>query len=213
MEQTKMIGLFWWLSALFVVLLILSNLIAARLIEIGGLILPSAIVVFPVTYVIGDIITEIFGFKPMRTVVWAALLLNSVFIIVGLLAISLPAPFGAENIAAYDVVFGFAPRILLASMVAFFFGSITSSFVLDKMKLTKRWNKFLFSRIAVSTLVGQLFDTCLFILIAFVGLLNTQTIFIMIIVQFSVKVIYEILFSPLTIMIIKKIRRKSGLEI
>jgi len=208
MEQTKLMGLFWWLSVLFVVLLILSNLVAGRLIEIGGIILPSAIIIFPATYIIGDIITEIFGFKPMKKVVWSALLLNGIFIAIGIFAVSLPAPSYAENITAYNTVFGFAPRILLASAIAFFFGSISSAFVLDRMKQKMQLNQ-LFPRIATSTLVGQVVDTCLFIFLAFAGLLSIQTIFIMIAIQFLVKVSYEIILSPITITVIRKIYKTT----
>jgi len=189
----------------FVSLLILSNMIANRLIAVGDLILPSAIIIFPLTYIIGDVVTELFGFRKAKNLIIASLILNCVFVAIGMLAVSLPTPTGATNPSAYSEVFSVAPRVALASISGFFAGSITNSFVMYKMKHKNRLQKFLFLRIFTSTVVGNFLDTCLFISVAFLGILDFGLVATMVGVHFSLKVIYETIFAPLTIMTIRKI--------
>jgi len=195
------------LSMIFVVLLILANTIANRLISIGDLILPSAIIVFPLTYIIGDIVTEIYGFEKTRKLIIMSLLLNSLFVVLGVIAVSMPAPSDAKNILSYTDVFYVAPKIVIASICGFFVGSLANAFVMHKMKNHKRMKRYLFGRIFVSTIVGVFFDTCLFVIIAFVGSMNIIVITGIIITQFVMKIIYETVFSPITILIIKKMNR------
>lgn len=208
MEENQKNKLLWYFSMTFVVLLVLSNTIANRLITIGSLLLPSAIIIFPATYILGDVITEIFGFKTMRTLIITSLLLNCVFVGLGLIAVSLPAPSNAENIGSYSEVFSVAPRIVLASISGYFVGAITNAFIMDRMKKNVICQS-LFVRIFASTVAGEFLDTCLFISIAFFGLLHIKMIIGMIVIQFIIKITYETLFSPLTLTIIKKINKQN----
>lgn len=144
MENNKDEKLYWILSLTFTVLLILSNMIANRLIEVFGMLLPSAVVIFPLTYIIGDVVTEIFGFEKARKLIIVSLLLNCIFVLFGSLAVSLPSPTDAGNVTAYKEVFNVAPRTAIASILGFFAGSIVNSFVMDKMKDEKEVQKSLF---------------------------------------------------------------------
>ena len=205
-------NLLWVLSITFCVLLILSNIIANRLFLLFGLTLPSAVIVFPLTYIIGDMVAEIYGFKTTRKLIIAALILNIVFAGFGYLASILPTlPIGNEE--AFATVFAVAPRTVGASIVGFFVGSLTNAFIMTRLKKrakNKQGKAGLFARIIGSTIVGEALDTIIFITLNFAfGDIKWSMIFTMIAAQFAVKVIYEVTISPITVGIIssKKVQR------
>lgn len=195
----------------FAVLLVLSNTIANRLFVVGGILLPSAVIVFPATYIIGDVVTELFGFKYTRQMIVISLVLNCVFVLFGIISTILPAPRAAENILAYNIVFNFTPRTAIASIIAFLIGSIANAFTMEKMKQKEKIQKHLILRIMTSTILGEFADTCIFISIVFWGLLDIQSLLIMMISQFSFKVLYELIFSPITVIAIKRIKSKYNI--
>ena len=205
MKDGKSRNLFLILNMSFAVLLVLSNTIANRLFEVGGILLPSAVIVFPATYIIGDVVTELFGFNATRRMIIISLLLNCVFVGGGIVSTLLPAPVSSDNIAAYNTVFNVAPKTAIASTLGFFFGSIVNAFIMAKMKKSTVVNKHLILRVLSSTVIGEFVDTCFFISIVFIGTLDLKTILIMIVSQFAFKVVYEALFSPITILLIRKL--------
>lgn len=211
MEDRKNYNLYLILSMCFAVLLVLSNTIANRLFVVGGILLPSAVIVFPATYIIGDVVTELFGFKYTRQMIVISLVLNCVFVLFGIISTILPAPRAAENILAYNIVFNFTPRTAIASIIAFLIGSIANAFTMEKMKQKEKIQKHLILRIMTSTILGEFADTCIFISIVFWGLLDIQSLLIMMISQFSFKVLYELIFSPITVIAIKRIKSKYNI--
>lgn len=204
-------GLYILLAALFVTLLITSNIIAVKIIEVGGRILPAAIVLFPITYIIGDVLTEVYGFRQARRIIWLGFLCNAVavtgFWIGGLLP---SVPFW-ENQAAYQTILGYTPRLLAASFAAYLVGELTNSIVLSRMKLATR-GRWLWSRTITSTIVGQSVDSAVFITIAFLGTLPGGALIELLITQWLVKVVYEAIATPLTYVVVGYVKRKEGID-
>lgn len=164
---------FWFvvIASLFVTCLITANIIAVKLISLFGFLLPAGIIVFPLSYLFGDILTEVYGYAAARYVIWLGFLCNLLAVIAIVLGGLAPAaPFWHDQ-AAYDTILGFTPRLLLASFIAYLVGEFTNSFVLAKLKITTR-GRWLWTRTIGSTLIGEGFDTLIFISIAFGALFH-----------------------------------------
>ena len=148
--------------------MITSNIIAVKLISVAGFILPAAIIIFPISYIIGDILTEVYGYRQARQVIWLGFLCNLIAVIgIWLGGLLPPAPFWAGQ-AAYDAILGYVPRLLVASFVAYLVGEFSNAYVLAKMKVATE-GRWLWARTISSTLVGQGLDSAVFITLAFVG--------------------------------------------
>lgn len=202
------------LVTVFIVCLILSNIIAGRLFVIGNVVLPAAVILFPVTYIIGDVVAEVYGYGHTRAMIIRGLILCALASVVFLIATNLPSPEGFANEAAYSVVLGFVPRVTLASLAGFFVGSMANAAIMTWVKkLTQgRW---LYVRTISSTLVGEGLDTVVFIFISFFGLLPTAELLKMMLFQYLFKVLYEIAFTPLLYGVVKLVKarelKESGL--
>ena len=203
------------ITAVFVTSLIVSNFIAVKLISIGPLYLPAGILIFPVSYIFGDVLTEVYGYARARRVIWIGFFCNLLAVMVTWLSIQLPpAPFwsagsmGSSQASqeAYRAILGFSPRLLAASFVAYLFGEFLNSFVLAKMKIVTR-GRHLWLRTNTSTLVGQLADSGIFILLAFYGTIPPATLVPMIITQWLMKSAYEALATPLTYIMVNYLKR------
>src|SRR3989344_2901650 len=157
------------LSVFFVSVLLISNIASTKLVDLRWFVFDGGTLLFPLSYIFGDILTEVYGYKRARSVIWLgffmAFLMAAIFMIMG----KLPAAAGWDNQAAYDAILGMTPRIVLASLIAYLAGSFSNSFVLAKMKIATA-GKWLWTRTIGSTLVGELLDSGLFILIAFWGI-------------------------------------------
>ena len=183
--------------ALFVASLLTANIIAVKLIEIGPIIVPAGVVIFPVSYILGDILTEVYGFRWARRAIWLGFLGNLVAVVAIWIAGLLPSPAFWQNQAAWDTILGFTPRLLVASFVAYLVGEFANSTVLAKMKVWTQ-GKYLWTRTISSTIVGQGLDSLVFILIAFGGLMAPAVIMTTVISQWLFKSVYEIVATPLT---------------
>ena len=202
-------GGYHWLSliaALFVTCLIVSNIIAVKVVSIGMLTFPAAVILFPVSYILGDVLTEVYGYARARQIIWTGFFCNLLAVIAIWLSIELPAsPFwtaGSYATAeasqrAYEALFGFTPRILAASFVAYLFGEFLNAFVLARMKIATG-GRHLWMRTIGSTLVGQMADSTIFILLAFSGTLPMVLIGQMVVTQWLLKSGYEALMTPFT---------------
>ncbi len=199
-------------AALFVTCLITANIIVVKQISIGGVVLPAAIVIFPLSYIIGDILTEVYGFRQARRVIWLGFLCNLVAVLAIWIAQILPsAPvFEAQN--AYVRILGSTPRFLVASFVAYLIGEFSNSFVLAKMKIMTngRWR---WTRTIGSTLVGQGLDTLVFLSIAFFGVLPFPVLGIMILGHWLFKCVYEVVATPVTYVVVGYLKRKEGIDV
>lgn len=201
-----------YIAIIFVAVLMIANTTAGKLIPVGPLVVSAALVIFPLSYIIGDILTEVYGYRAARKVVWsgfAALALMSLFYWIIQI---LPAASFWENQAAYDAILGAVPRITLASMVAYFFGEFVNSYVLSRMKVWMQ-GKRLWARTIASTIAGEGIDTVLFMFIAFAGILPLEAILILIASEYVIKVAYEVLATPFTYKIVGWLKRKEGIDV
>jgi hypothetical protein len=203
------------ISAIFVTTLIISNIIAVKLVSIGGLIMPAAIFIFPISYIFGDILTEVYGYARSRRVIWIGFFCNLLAVGAIWISINLPAApiwnLGAfESSAtaqkAYAAIFSFTPRILIASFAAYLFGEFINSFVLAKMKIVTS-GKHLWTRLIGSTLLGQLADSGIFITLAFYGTIPTAILGKIILTQWIIKSVYEALATPFTYLIVNFLKK------
>ncbi len=198
---------FTLITGLFVAVYLISNVAAvAKWISLGPFIFDSGTVLFPLSYIFGDILTEVYGYRKSRQVIWigfvAITLMTVVFAIVGYL----PAAPGWENQDAYERIFNTTFRVVIASMVAYFAGEFTNAYILAKMKILTK-GRWLFSRTIGSTIVGQGVDTLIFPFIGFLGILPLKTIIAGVISQYIFKVAFEIVATPLTYMVVGYLKR------
>ncbi len=188
------------------VLLLISNITAVKLFSIGSIILPTSALLFPFTYIIGDIIAEVYGYKKARFVIILGFIFNAFMSLFFLLTIKLPAAATWSLQNEYKVILGTTPRLFVASLSAVLVGSLSNAFVLDVIKkLTKE--KHLWMRTIGSTIVGELLDTLIFVLIAFTGTVPTSAILTMIISQYFWKVGYEVIATPFTYKVINSYKK------
>lgn len=207
-------------TAVFVTALIISNIIAVKLVNIFGLFLPAAVILFPIAYIFGDILTEVYGFARARQVIWTGFFCNALAVGAIWLGGQLtPAPFWAlepfdsppSAQQAYQAILGFTPRLLLASFLAYLVGEFLNSFVLAKLKVRTK-GRFLWLRTITSTLLGQGADSAVFISVAFWGTFPGNAIGQAIISQWAFKVVYETLATPLTYWIVNALKRAEKID-
>jgi uncharacterized integral membrane protein (TIGR00697 family) len=189
------------LTTAFVVILLVSNLVAQKICMIGPFAVSGAIILFPITYIFGDIFTEIYGFAASRRAIWLGFFGTALLYLMGYITIALPAAPGWHNQQAFAAVFGFIPRILAASLVAFWVGEFANSYTMARLKLVTNGRK-LWTRTIGSTVVGQAVDTALVITLTFAGVVPATTILNMIATGYALKVGYEVLATPITYVII-----------
>ena len=208
-------------TALFVTSLIVSNIIAVKLITFAGLVLPAAVILFPVVYIIGDILTEVYGFARARQVIWTGFFCNLLAVVAIWIAGRLtPPPFWVIGVfespeaaqQAYQAILGFTPRLLLASFLAYLVGEFLNSIVLAKLKVRTE-GRYLWLRTISSTIVGQGADSAVFITIAFWGVFPAFALGQAIISQWLFKVVFETLATPFTYLVVNALKRSEGVDI
>ncbi len=212
MEEKKVSKLFMIIGIIYVTCLLLSNLIAGKMWAVtSNVTLPAAVILFPITYIFGDIFTEVYGFKKARTIIWLGFICSFFAVLIYLITIALPHPSFWENQDAYVIVLGTTPRVAIASFVGYLFGEFSNSIVLSKLKvLTKGRN--LWVRTILSTVVGEGFDSIIFITVSFLGTMETSVVLQMILFQYLFKVCYEVLFTPLTYLIVGFVKKKEEID-
>ena len=205
-------GLFLAIACLFVSCLLISNIIAGKLIAVHGLVLPAAVILFPVTYIFGDVMTEVYGFKRARLVIWIGFACNLLMALVFIATIALPSPGFWQGQSAYASVLGMTPRIVAASLLAYFLGEWSNAAILSRMKIVTdgRW---LWTRTITSTVVGEGLDTVIFIGIAFGGMLTWPILGQMMLAQYLWKVSYEVLLTPLTYFVVGRLKAREDIDI
>lgn len=199
------------ITGLFITFLLITNVVAGRLVQLGGMTLTADLFLFPLTYIFGDVLTEVYGFKKARLTIWLGFAANFIMALVFILVISLPSPSFWEYENAYRTVLGFAPRIVMASLIAYFIGEISNSIILSRLKLATQ-GRWLWTRTIGSTLIGQGLDTTVFMSIAFGGLYSSEIFMGMVLVQYGWKVAYEVLATPLTYAVIRYLKRSEGID-
>ena len=199
------------LAGFFVTALVVSNIIAVKLAEVGGRVFDAGNVLFPLAYLLGDVLTEVYGFRAARRVILLGFACNLLAVAAIQIAVALPAAgFWEENQQAYETVLGTTWRIFVASLTAYLVGELTNSFVLQRMKAATN-GRFLWSRTIGSSLVGQGLDTVLFVTIAFAGtgvdLADT------ILTTWAIKVTWEVVATPLTYLLANGLKRREGIDV
>lgn len=200
------------LVALFVTCLIAANITAVKLIAVFGLLLPAAIVIFPISYILGDVLTEVYGYRQARRVIWLGFACNLVVVATIWIGGVLPAAEFWDGQAAYERILGLAPRILLASFLAYLVGEFANAYVLAKMKIATQ-GRWLWARTIGSTLVGQGLDSLIFIGLAFAGTIPTEALMGAVVTQWLVKSAYEALATPVTYAVVGHLKRSDGLDV
>ena len=189
--------------------LITANIIAVKIISFGPVILPAAVLIFPLNYIFGDIITEVYGYRWARRIIWLGFGCNLIFVCFSWIGGLLPAAAVWDNQAAYDTILGYTPRLLLASFTGYLVGEFVNSILMARLKVATR-GRWLWLRTISSTLVGEGLDTTLFIIIAFIA----TPVFtpLLILYHWSAKVILEVLATPLTYRAVAYLKRKDRID-
>jgi uncharacterized integral membrane protein (TIGR00697 family) len=198
-------------AALFVTCLLTANTIATKLITVGGVVLTAGIVVFPLSYVLGDILTEVWGYAACRRVIWLGFACNALMVLAIWLGGALPAAAFWRGQGAYEEILGHTPRILAASFAAYLVGEFANAFVLAKLKILTR-GRWLWTRTIGSTVVGQALDTAVFVTLAFWGVVPGPALAGIVAGQWAVKVAYEAAATPLTYAAVAYLKSSEGVD-
>lgn len=199
------------IAAVFITSLITANIIAVKLVDVFGFILPAGVVIFPVSYIFGDILTEVYGYRLTRFVIWLGFFCNLLAVVAIGIAQALPPADFWDGQQAYEAILGYTPRLLLASFIAYLIGEFANSYVLARMKILTQ-GRHLWMRTIGSTIVGQGLDSFVFILIAFVGTIPTAGLINAIFAQWVFKSAYEALVTPVTYAITNHLKRIEGID-
>ena len=204
-----------FVMAAFVAVLLLSNLIGAAKLSVielpvfGNVIYGAGILFFPLSYVIGDVLTEVYGYARARRVVWAGFGGLIFMSLMAWVVVSLPAAESWEDQPAYEAVFGQTPRIVLASILAFWSGEFANAYVLARMKIWTR-GRYLWTRTIGSTVVGQGVDSLIFYPIAFYGIWENNTLFYVILFNCFFKITIEVIMTPVTYLVVGYLKKKEN---
>ena len=197
---------------IFVVILLISNLVAPKICAFGPFRVSGALLLFPITYIFGDIFTEVYGYAGSRRAIWIGFFASSLMALMAKMIVWMPAAPDWANQSAFATVFDFVPRIVAASLIAFWAGEFANSYVMAKMKIFTD-GRHLWSRTVGSTVVGQAVDTTLVITLTFVGTQSVATIINLIVSGYLAKVIYEVVATPLTYLVVNALKRAEGVDV
>ena len=191
---------------LFTVCLIVANIVGQKLITVVGIDVTAGLLIFPVTYIINDLIAEVWGYRKMRLIIWTGFLMNFFVVLIFRISIWAPASHNFLNQQAFELILRNTERITVASFIAFLFGSFLNAYVMSKMKILQHGRHFSVRAVA-STIVGEGADSLVFFTIAFSGILNKHQLLFLILTQTALKTAYEIIALPLTNYIVKRVKK------
>ena len=197
------------IAALFVTCLLTANIIGSKVFSVGAFNLPAAVIVFPFSYIFGDILTEVYGYKQARKIIWLGFLCNLLFVFFASMGQLLPPAAFWNNQSAYEAILGYTPRLLAASFAGYIVGEFANSFVLAKMKVFTK-GRWLWSRTIGSTIIGEGLDTVIFIFGAFYG----TPVFALVLIfnHWVAKVGIEVLATPVTYKVVNYLKKSEGAE-
>lgn len=200
------------MGIVFNVCLIAANLLETKVIQLGSLTVTAGVLVFPISYIINDCIAEVWGFRKARLIIWSGFVMNFFVVTLGLIAVSLPAAPFWEGEEHFNFVFGMAPRIVAASLMAFLVGSFLNAYVMSRMKIASRGRNFS-ARAIWSTVVGETADSLIFFPVAFGGVIAWRELAVMMGLQILLKSAYEVVILPVTIRVVKAVKRIDGSDV
>ena len=219
MNKPKNFNLITILTVVYVVCMLLSNIVATKQFALGPWSVPAGTIVFPITYILSDVFSEVYGYKWSRITSWMAAGMNLFMCIIFALTIIIPGPvwFASETQAAMEIVLGNTPRLVVAGLVAYVVGDWVNDWIFERMKASERiyigMKSHFFQRAIISSFFGELLDSTIFILLAFVGTMPIEQLPSMIIVQVIAKTLYEIGIFPVTNKIMKEVRKYENLSV
>ncbi len=207
--KTKVSVLFMLTGILFATCLLISNILASKIMMIGPWSAPAGVLIFPLAYIINDVLVEVWGYQKARLIIWAGFGVNLLAVLFFSIGIAVTAAPFWQNQEAFATVLGSTPRIVAASMLAYLLGSFLNAYVMSRFKVLTKGKGFS-ARAILSTLVGEGADSVLFISIAFAGIFPLKALLIMMLTQALIKTVYEIAILPLTILVVKKVKQIEG---
>jgi len=203
---------FVFIVAVFITCLITANIVAVKLVEISGFVLPAGTIIFPISYIFGDVLTEVYGYRQARRVIWLGFFCNFIVVVAIWIGQLLPSASFWDGQKAYERILGYTPRLLVASFLAYLVGEFANSFVLAKMKIATK-GRWLWTRTIGSTLVGEGLDSLVFMILAFWGSIPVAALLLAILTQWVVKSAYEAVATPLTYIVVNFLKRKEGIDV
>lgn len=208
MKRRQYSEIFVFISIIFVSCILISNILAAKIISIFGISMTSGVLVFPISYVLGDVMTEIYGYEKTKKVIIYGFISNLLMVVVFYLAMKLPYPDYWQNQDAFITILSNTPRVLLASFIGYLLGGLSNAFIMEYIKNNSKI-KFLWFRTILSTIVGEALDTTIFLTISFIGTMSGFNLISMIIYQSIFKIMYEVVLTPVLYKIIAFVSKKE----
>lgn len=212
LKENKVSVLFMLFSVLFSVCLIAANVLETKQIAVGTISLTGGLIVFPISYIINDCICEVWGYQKARLLIWLGFVMNFFFVLVGALCDAIPGASYWTNDEGFHAIFGLAPRIAIASFVAFLCGSFVNAYVMSRMKIASKGKHFSV-RAVVSTIFGETTDSILFFPLALYGVVPTSELPRLMFWQVILKTVYEIIVLPFTIKLVQYVKQKEGEDV
>jgi len=199
------------ITGLFVAVLLISNIASSKIVEFGPLTFDGGTLLFPLSYIFGDILTEVYGYKRSRRVIWLGFFCAFLMALTLAAVQWLPPAAGWDNQIAYEKILGMTPRIVAASLIGYWSGEFSNSYVLAKMKIWTE-GRWLWTRTIGSTIVGEAVDSFLFLVIAFAGVLNGGLLVTLFISNYIFKCGVEVLFTPVTFSVVRHLKQREGVD-
>ena len=203
---------FMVLGIVFCVCLVAANLLETKVVQLGPVAVTAGLLVFPISYIINECIAEVWGFRKARLIIWMGFLMNFLVVALGQIAVALPAAPFWEGEEGFNFVFGMAPRIAVASLLAFLVGSFMNAYVMSRMKVASHGKHFSV-RAILSTVAGESADSLIFFPLAFGGLMPLEELGKMMLVQVILKTLYEIIILPVTVRVVSYVKRVDGSDV
>lgn len=206
--RKKYSELFVYLVMLYISCILIANVAAFKVINIFSITMTAGTLVFPITYILGDVFSEIYGYHTTKKIIIGGFLCNALMVLIFTIAIHLPYPNYFVNQEAFSLVLGNTPRLFLAGVTAYLFGGLSNSFLMNYIKNNSKI-KYLWFRTIVSTIVGETIDSIIFLSVAFIGNISFNNLVLMIVSQALVKILFEVIMTPFTYKIVS-ILKKGG---
>jgi len=200
------------ITVVFISVLLVSNVASSKIVELFTFEFDGGTLLFPLSYILGDVLTEVYGYRRARRVIWLGMYMNVLMALIFMLIVWLPAAPGWENQGALELILGWTPRIVFASIVAYLVGEFVNSYIMAKIKV-KMEGRRLWVRTISSTFVAQLLDSVIFVMIAFYGVLPFELVTSIIVANFIIKVGIEVVFTPVTYAAIGFLKKEEGIDV
>ena len=202
---------FFLAGVLFTSCLLISNLISSKIIALGHWYVPAGVMIFPISYILNDVVAEVWGFRKARLIIWTGFIINLVAVSFYTLSVSWPAAPFWQNQDAFATVLSSTPRIAAASLLAYLVGSFLNAYVMSALKIRSKGRNFSF-RAVLSTILGEGADSAIFITVAFAGIIPWNQLPMMILTQAVVKILFEVVLLPLTVHVVKLIKKIDNID-